>query len=126
MNFGGPLPNKQPENSFLLMADMSVIEVGNSLAVPVLDNRFLIGWGRKKGFLDTFNIVKANKEAIELWNCAVEGTKKGQSFIQEARSVFSKFQAIIKRKAFNELEKNVKDVINIIKEIRDSLVVRVP
>jgi hypothetical protein len=110
MNYGGPLPNKQPENNFLLVADMSIVEVGNPLAVPALDNRFLIGWGRKKGFLNTFNIVKAKKEAIELWNSAVEGTKKGQSFIQETRNVFSKLQAIIKRKAF--LERRIHRFIN--------------
>jgi len=102
MEYGGPLLNREPEDSFLLFADMSIVDAENPLAVPVLDNRFLIGWGRKKGFFDIFNITKAKKEAIGLWNSAVEGTKKPQSFIQETRSVFAKLQAIVKLKAFRE------------------------
>ncbi len=110
MNYGGPLPNKGADNSFILFADMSVVEANNPLAVPVLDNRFLFGWGRRSGFFNTFNTDKAKKEAVDLWNSAKERTKKGASFIQEVRNVFSKFRAIIKRKAF--LERRIHRFIN--------------
>ena len=111
MIFQGGLPNREAnENSFILFADMSVVEADNPLAVPVLDNRFLMGWGRKKGFFETFNVDKAKKEAIELWNSALEGIKKGSSFIQETRGVFNKLQAITKRKAF--LERRIHRFIN--------------
>ncbi len=110
MNFGGPLPNQGAENHFILFADMSVVEANNPLAVPVEDNRFLFGWGRKNGFFNTFNADKAKKEAVDLWNSAKEGIKKGSSFIQESRNVYSKFQAIFKRKTF--LERRIHRFIN--------------
>jgi len=102
MNFGGRLPNKEPDNSFILFADMSVVEANNPLAVPVLDNKFMIGWGRSSGFFESFNIDKAKEEAINIWNSAKEGLGKNKNYVQETRKIFEKFQAIIKRKAFLE------------------------
>jgi hypothetical protein len=102
MSFQGRLPNRDPnENNFLLFGDMSVVEMGNPLAVPVFDQRCLVGWGRRRGFFESFNIDKAKQKAIDLWNSAVKGVK-GPSVIQEAMKVFEKFQAIAKRKAFLE------------------------
>lgn len=111
MNYQGSLPNKLPRNNdFVLFGDISVVEADNPLAVPVIDNRCLIGWGRKDGFFALFNIEKAKKEAIEHWNNAIHGIKRNRSFIQEVRSVLNKLQAIIKRKAF--LERRIHRFIN--------------
>lgn len=110
MSFQGPLPNKGPEKVFILFTDISLVEAGNTLAVPALDNRSLMGLGRKAGFFDLFRIEKAKKEAVDLWNTAYQGKTKGSSFVQEARNVFSKFQAIIRRKAF--LERRIHRFIN--------------
>lgn len=110
VNFNGPLPNKDPnENSCMLFGDMSVIEVNNPLAIPALDQRCLMGWGRRKGFLEAFNTTKAKQEAIDQWNSAIQKVK-GNSFIQEVRKVFEKCQAIAKRKAF--LERRIHRFIN--------------
>lgn len=110
MDFRGKLPNKEPDNSFTMFADMSVVETNNPLAVPVLDNRFLIGWGRSSGFFTSFDIAKAKKEAINIWNNAKEGLGKSKNYVQETRKVFEKFHAIIKRKAF--LERRVHRFVN--------------
>ncbi|OQB75689.1 MAG: hypothetical protein BWX92_02495 [Deltaproteobacteria bacterium ADurb.Bin135] len=110
MNYGGRLPNKEPDNGFIMMADMSVVETGNPLAVPVLDNRFLIGWGRSSGFFESFDIAKAKTEAISIWNNAKEGLGKNKNYVQETRKIFEKFQAIIKRKAF--LERRIHRFVN--------------
>lgn len=110
MNFGGRLPNKEPDNSFIMLADMSVVETNNPLAIPVLDNRFLIGWGRSSGFFKSFDITKAKTEAISIWNNAREGIGKDKNYVQETRKIFEKFQAVIKRKAF--LERRIHRFIN--------------
>jgi hypothetical protein len=110
MNFGGRLPNQAPDNSFTLIADMSVVETNNPLAVPVLDNRFMIGWGRSSGFFQRFDIVKAKEEAISIWNSVKEDLGKNKNYVQETRKVFEKFQAIIKRKAF--LERRIHRFVN--------------
>lgn len=112
MAFKGNLPNQEPdENSFVMIGDISVVNVDNPLAVPALDNQCLIGWGRKKGFFDAFNIEKAKSEAIDLWNKSnFIREKKIGNYIQEVKRVFSKFRSIIKRKAF--LERRIHRYIN--------------
>lgn len=110
MTFGGRLPNKEPEKHFVLLADMSLVEANNPLAVPILDNKLMIGWGRASGFEDTFEESKAKEEAISLWNAATSGIKTKGSFVQEVRNIFDKFEAIIKRKAF--LERRVHRYVN--------------
>jgi len=50
-----------------------------------------------------FGIEQAKIDAINFWNCAKKGIEpEKSSYIQEVRNVFSKFQAIIKRKALLE------------------------
>jgi len=111
MSFGGQLPNKEPDNNFFVqLSDMSVVEMNNPLAVPVLDNRFMVAWGRSSGFFKSFDIAKAKEEAINIWNSAKEGLEKNNNYVQETRKVFEKFQAIIKRKAF--LERRVHRFVN--------------
>lgn len=110
MSFGGRLPNKEPENSFVLFADISVVEANNPIAIPALDNKFMMGWGRTSGFEDTFEESKAKEEAISLWNAASSGIQPKGSFVQEVGKILDKFEAIIKRKAF--LERRVHRYIN--------------
>lgn len=112
---GDHLPNKEPENSFTLLADMSINIDNDPIAVPILDNKFLVGWGRVSGFLDTFKEVKAKEDSISLWNSAVNSIKTKRSFVQEVRNIFSKFEAIIKRKAF--VERRIHRYINEYKSI---------
>jgi hypothetical protein len=110
MNFNGPLPNKGPKDGFTLISDMSVVETNNPLAIPVLDNRFLIGWGRSSGFFKIFDIAKAKEESINLWNSAKESLGNKKNYIQETRKIFEIFEAIIKRKAF--LERRIHRFVN--------------
>ncbi len=110
MSFGGRLPNKEPEKSFILLADMSVVVANNPIAVPVMDNKFMVGWGRTSGFSDTFEEAKAKEEAISIWNAAASNLKTKGTFVQEVRNIFDKFEAIIKRKAF--LERRIHRYIN--------------
>lgn len=81
MIFGGRLPNKEPEKSFVLLADMSVVEANNPIAVPFLDNKFMLGWGRTSGFADIFRENKAKEEAVSLWNAASSGIKTKGNFV---------------------------------------------
>lgn len=110
MNYGGNLPNNEPPNNFVMFSDMSVVEANNPLAVPVLDNNFVIGWGSMPGFTDHFDMKNAKEISINLWNNAKQGLKTSSNFIQETRKVFDKMQAIIKRKAF--LERRVHRFVN--------------
>ena len=110
MNYGGPLPNKIQPGNYLLSFDMTMVNANNPLAIPALENLFLMGWGRKTDFFNAFSLEEAKKDAVNFWNNALEGTKKRASFIQEVRTVFSKFHAIIKRKAF--LERRIHRFIN--------------
>lgn len=110
MRFEGRLPNKEPEDFFTTVGDMSIVEANNPLAIPVLDNKFLIGWGRSAAFSNAFSIENAKKEAIEMWNGATNNLKPRQSYIQETRRVLDKFEAIVKRKSF--LERRIHRFIN--------------
>ena len=112
MVFKGNLPNLEPnEDSFILFGDISVVEVDNPLALPALDNQCLIGWGRRKGFFNVFNIQKAKIEAIDLWDRSnIIQEKKVGNYIQEVKRIVSKLQAMIKRKAF--LERRIHRYIN--------------
>ena len=112
MAFKGKLPNLEPnEDSFILFGDISVVEVDNPLALPALDNQCLMGWGRRKGFFNVFDIQKAKLEAIDLWNKSntIQETKVG-NYIHEIKRILSKLQAMIKRKAF--LERRIHRYIN--------------
>jgi hypothetical protein len=110
MKLSGQLPNKQPENSFMLIGDMSAVVTNNPLAVPVINNKFMIGYGRKSGFYNFFNVEKAKEEAINLWNNAKADLKKNKNYVKKVRCLLEKFQAIIKRKAF--LERRIHRYIN--------------
>ena len=102
MKWSGALPNKGPENDFSYFSDMSVVEAANPIAVPVLENRFLMGWGRKAGFYTLFTAENAKEDAINYWNVAQNNLGKDKNFVQETRKVFDTIQAIIKRKTFLE------------------------
>lgn len=115
VSFGDHLPNEEPEKSFISLCDLSVVEANNPLAVPVFDNKSMLGWGRTSGFLNTFKETKAKEEAITLWNAAANDLTTKGSFVQEVRKIFDKFEAIIKRKAF--LERRVHRYIHLHKNI---------
>lgn len=102
MTFQGCLPNKQPENSFLFIGSLSLVEANNQLAVPVIDNKFLLCWGRTAGFFNNFNPEKAKEEAITLWNNALNELNGKKNYVQSVNGILDKFRAIIKRKAFLE------------------------
>jgi len=110
MTFGGRLPNKEPDKSFTVFADISIVQANNPIAVPVLDNKFMLGWGRTSGYVDTFDESKAKEEALNLWNAAIDGLKTKSSYVQEVRNIFDKLHAIIKRKSY--VERRVHRYIN--------------
>ena len=110
IDFGGRLPNKDPENSFILFSDISLVEADNPLAVPALQDNSMLGWGRKSGFVNSFKKNKAKEGAINLWNSVLNDLDSKVSFVQEVRGILDKFQAIIRRKAF--VERRVHRFIN--------------
>ena len=110
MSFQGRLPNNEPENNFILIGGLSVVEANNQLAAPVLDNKFMLGWGRTDGFFNSFNHEKAKEEAITLWNNALNDSNERKNYVQSINGILDKFRAIIKRKAF--LERRIHRYIN--------------
>lgn len=110
MQFKGRLPNKEPKDSFVTVGDMSIVEANNPLAVPVLENKFMVGWGRSPAFADTFSVENAKKEAIDMWNAATNNLEPRRSWVQETKKVLDKFEAIVRRKSF--LERRVHRFIN--------------
>jgi hypothetical protein len=110
MNFKGRLPNKEPEDLFVSIGDMSIVEANNPLAIPVLENKFLIGWGRSLAFLNAFSVENAKKEAIAMWNAATNDLAPRQSYVQETKKILEKFEAIVRRKSF--LERRIHRFIN--------------
>lgn len=110
MSLQGRLPNAEPENSFVLFADLSIVEANSPLAVPAIDNRFMLGWGRSSAFFNHFTPEKAKEEAIQLWNSVSNNLKSKQNYVQKVRGILEKLQAIIKRKAF--LERRIHRFIN--------------
>jgi Domain of unknown function (DUF4263) len=110
MSLEGQLPNSYPEDDFILLADISMVEANNPIAIPIMENKFMLGSGRTSGFVNAFNENKAKEEAINLWNSAVTGLDSKGSFVQTVRNILDKFEAIIKRKAF--VERRVHRFIN--------------
>lgn len=101
MTFSGTSLSSLAEDFFMLVGDM-VVTGDNPLLPPALDNRFLVGWGRRKGFENTFNIEKAKEESLDLWNKRLIDKKAGASYVREVNNILYRFQAVIKRKAFLE------------------------
>ncbi|EWS64565.1 hypothetical protein Y695_02192 [Hydrogenophaga sp. T4] len=110
MRFEGRLPNKEPQDFFTTVGDMSIVEANNPLAVPVLDNQFMIGWGRSLAFSNSFSVENAKKEAVDMWNAATSNLESRKSYIQETKKVLDKFEAIVRRKSF--LERRIHRFIN--------------
>ena len=95
----------------MLMGDMLVTGAENPLSMPALNNKFLIGFGRRKGFFEVFDDNKAKQEAIDLWNkCIIPNADQQTSYVVEVSRILDRIQAIIKRKAF--LERRVHRFIN--------------
>lgn len=102
MTYRGPQLTTLDEKFLALCGDMVATEGNNPLIPPVLDNRCLVGCGRRKGFQGFFNIENAKRDAIDLWNKRLLGKTATSSYVREIRIILDKFQAIIKRKAFLE------------------------
>lgn len=95
---------------FMLIGDM-VVSGSNPLSMPALHDRSLVGFGKSQGFFEVFDINKAKQEAIDLWNKRnLSNPNKQVSYVVEVRSILSRMQAIIKRKAF--LERRIHRFIN--------------
>lgn len=101
MSYGGTALNRLNENDFTLFGDMRVVS-NNPLDVPALDERLLVGFGRKKGFEIVFSIEKAKEEAIGFWNARALKHDDPKSYVSEVKNILDKFKAIIRKKSFLE------------------------
>ena len=116
MNYKGGSLQGLCESGFMLIGDMVLASASNPLSMPALDNRFLVGSGGRKGFLEVIDVNKAKEQAIDLWNKS-NLSNPGQiiSYVLKVRDILSKIQAIIKKKAF--LERRIHRFINEHKKI---------
>ncbi|MHA1360764.1 MAG: Shedu anti-phage system protein SduA domain-containing protein [Candidatus Helarchaeota archaeon] len=96
--------------SFVQIGDPRVEVVGEPLTPPMMAGRGMIGWGRMEKALPMYTEDSAKRDAVSLWNSALTGEGRSGSFIHQARSVFDKLQAIIRRRAF--LERRIHRFIN--------------
>lgn len=108
LSYGLPFPNEM--QGIVGFSDIR-IENQNPLKPPGVNFPFLVGAGLVEKFLQQFsNVDDVKAEAIDIWNSTEAGTGRSQSFVHEARNVFEKFEAIIKRKSF--LERRIHRYIN--------------
>lgn len=98
----GGFIDKNNENQFDTLGDISIVETNNPLAVPALENKAFMGWGRILGFKNTFGPDKAKEDSVNFWNSAIDGLNPKVSYVQETRKILETFQALIKRKSFVE------------------------
>jgi len=111
MNYKGTSPNRlQPEDSFLLISELSIVEVDNPIAPPVLDSRNMFGWGRKRGLLNSFLPTKAKEQAIDLWNKSLLPEAGEGNYIHNVTSILRRFSSIVRRKSF--IERRIHRYIN--------------
>lgn len=103
-------PNSLPKMPFTLFGQPIITVVGNPLAPPVEAGDSLVGAGQLEGALNNFSSISALQQALQLWNNAVAGSGKTDSFVYEAKQIFMGFRYAIKRKAF--LERRVHRFIN--------------
>lgn len=102
MSIGGSFANLS-KSEFFSVSDISMVEKSNPLAIPVLDNRCLFGFGKIEGFLDTYDKNKSKQEAIDLWNRRnLPNSTEKVKYVLKVRNVLAALQNIIKRKAFLE------------------------
>jgi hypothetical protein len=87
---------------FVEYGDMRVEAVGEPLMAPLVTSPGLIGMGRSDEAITAFSEESAKRNAINDWNTALTGKRRSGSFVHEARTVFDKLHAIIRRKAFLE------------------------
>jgi hypothetical protein len=95
---------------FVEFGDVRAEVAGGPLLPPVMTSPGLIGWGRSDDAIITYSEESAKRNAIDHWNAALTGEGRSSSFVHEARTVFDKLHAIIRRKAF--LERRVHRFLN--------------
>ncbi|HUO75992.1 MAG TPA: hypothetical protein VMU21_00305 [Thermodesulfovibrionales bacterium] len=101
LGYDGPPIERLDENFFALWGDTVMYSADNPLLPPALDNKCLLGLGRKKGFQSIFNVENAKQDAIDFWNKR-RLPKTHSSYVVELKTILGKFHALIKRKAFLE------------------------
>lgn len=102
MSYRGGALNRLPEDYFMLVGDMIVTPTANPLLPPAVENRFLVGWGRRRAFQDLFSIEQAKEDAIDIWNKRRIDEASRTSYVSQVKNIIYSLQAIIKRKAFLE------------------------
>lgn len=90
------------QSPLVMMGGMVVFEKDNPLSPLAVSDPALYGYGSAIGAQDYFTIERAKKDAIDFVNKAVHNVAMTDSFVIETKKIFSKFVAIIKRKAFLE------------------------
>lgn len=95
-------PSDIPNIPFFLIGETYGIEASNPLAAPVLDDPSITAYGDLTTALVYFTAENVKREAVSLWSNVLSGCGARGSFIKEAKAVFGKFGAMIKRKAFLE------------------------
>lgn len=99
-----------PKDFSLITGDWLVEEVENPLAPPVSFLKGLFIVCTKNHFDKIFSVDEAKRDALNMWNSALNNLSKGGSFIRKAQEIFTRFRALIRRKAF--LERRIHRYIN--------------
>lgn len=98
---GGPLEQMGPDD-FTVFSDLKMLVDGNPLVPPLLNDPSLFGFGREKGFANSFSIDRAKEDSIGFWNSAKESIVSSTSYVVEVQKVIDRFSSIVKRKSFLE------------------------
>jgi hypothetical protein len=92
---------KIPDDYGFIMSNLSIKEMNNINALPVVDDTML-AIIKEDRFHTTFSIDKAKEQALNTWNNLEVGFDNNQSFIHNLKKIFDKASLIIKRKSFLE------------------------
>lgn len=103
-------PGKLSSKPFMMVGDLTVVDEKNPLAVPVKEDKNLVGYGNIEQASNTFSVSSAKSDALNFWNHALNNQQSSGSYIHETRVILLKFQLIIKRKNF--LERKIHRYIN--------------